>query len=64
MDKVLNVLIILLFLFGTGACIVMAVAPTEVPMGVWMTDINGIPLHQTGQVGQFGIFEVIPPGGN
>ena len=31
MDKVLNVLIILLFLFGMGACIAMAVAPPQNP---------------------------------
>jgi hypothetical protein len=27
-------------------------------MGVWITDINGIPLHQTDQIGSFKIFEV------
>jgi hypothetical protein len=27
--------------------------------GITMTDINGIPLHKTNQIGQFGIYEVI-----
>jgi hypothetical protein len=57
-NTILTIGMVLLLVVGVTAGIAMAY-PEEPPMGVTITDINGIPLHQTGQVGQFGIFEVM-----
>jgi hypothetical protein len=56
-NTVIAIGVVLLLVVGVVSGIAMAY-PEEPPMAVTMTDINGIPLHQTGQVGQFGIFEV------
>ena len=63
------VMAVLIIMIGSG--VVTAMRPQSDPitpidgivngddqqMGVWITDINGIPLHQTEQFGKFAIFE-------
>jgi hypothetical protein len=59
-DKVIVGLWVMILMVGLTAVIVGELgtpAPVE-PMGVWITDINGIPVHQTAQIGHFRIFEI------